>query len=104
MSPQDSLKEFYHEIIQNLSLIYLSNMIMMLVPHHIVEKFKQYILESTIKLNWSTDFVQHLQVHFNAIKALMDTVSKKTEKSIKKLLRNDNVLEKIMSKLIGNSD
>jgi hypothetical protein len=34
----------------------------------------------------------------------MDIVARKTEQNIKKLLRDDNVLEKIMSKLIGSKD
>jgi hypothetical protein len=53
MTPHEALKEFYHDIIQNMSVIYLANMRMMGVPNRTVGKFKAYITESVAKLNWS---------------------------------------------------
>jgi hypothetical protein len=60
--PQDSLKDFYHEILQNLTIIYLANMVMMRVPHAIVEKFKHYVAASVGRLNWLAESSENLLV------------------------------------------
>jgi hypothetical protein len=97
LSPHDALREFYHEIIQNMTVIYLANMLIMRVPHRTVDKFKAYIADSVARLNWTPELTQRLH-------SALSKTSTKSDNSLLRLLTNEGILNRVMSKLLGSGE
>lgn len=80
-----------------MSVIYLANMLIMRVSHRIVGKFKAYIIESITKLNWTPELKQRMHLALN-------TTSNKSEANLLRLLTNEGILDRVMSKLLGRAE
>lgn len=79
-----------------MTVIYLANMSVMRVPHRTVNKFKEYITDSVSRLNWTPELMHRLQ------SALSITTRK--EDSLLRLLTNQGILDRVMSKLLGSGE